>query len=167
MANEKGLFDDLKVSEAKPEDVVYYWKKIIISLTEEQEKLLCATLPHTYPGSGFVDFGGAQRFGTAREFYEYARFEFTHQRREHKYLNVLEWLSLCHAWKKSGNEDARIFAGYVVLKILYPLHLQTLWAFADFGSVLTQKVEIELYESFISNLKNQSAISVLNREIQD
>lgn len=167
MGNGKGLFDDLRVTDVKPEDVVYYWKKITISLTEEQDKLLCEALPPDYPGSGFVDFGGAQRFGTAREFYESARFEFTHQRCSFKYLNVLEWLSLCQAWKKSGNEDARIFAGYVALKILYPLQLQTLWAFADFGSVLTQKVEIELYESFISNLKNQSAISVLNREIQD
>lgn len=167
MENGKGLFDDLRVTDVKREDVVYYWKKITISLTEEQDKLLCATLPHTYPGSGFVDFGGAQRFGTAKEYYENARFEFTHQRCSFKYLNVLEWLSLCHAWKKSGNEDARIFAGYVALKILYPLQLQTSWAFADFGSVLTQKEEIELYESFISNFKNQSAISVLNREIQD
>lgn len=167
MENGKGLFDDLRVTDVKPEDVVYYWKKITISLTEEQDKLLCATLPHTYPGSGFADFGGAQRFGTAKEYYENARFEFTHQRCSFKYLNVLEWLSLCQAWKKSGNEDARIFAGYVALKILYPLQLQTSWAFADFGSVLTQKAEIELYESFISNLKNQSAISVLNREIQD
>lgn len=167
MANEKGLFDDLKVSEVKPDDVVYYWKKIIISLTEEQNKLLCATLPPDYPGSGFVDFGGAQRYGTAKEYYENARFEFTHQRRDFKYLNVLEWLSLCQAWKKSGNEDARIFAGYVSLRILFPLTLQTAWALADFGSVLTQKAEIELYESFISTLKNQSAISVLNREIQD
>lgn len=166
MTNQKGLFDDLKIVEPKVGEFTVYDKRVSITLTEEQDRLLNDALPSAYPGRGFVDFGRAKNFGRAEIYYESAKIEFKYQRPKCKTLRVIEWLALYQAWRMHKNKNVQIFAGYVAFQIIYFVNLQTLWILADFGAELPPKLEFDLYEEFISTLKNQRAISILFREDQ-
>lgn len=166
MNNQKGMFDDLKIVEPKYVDFAVYDKMVSIPLNKEQDQLLKNALPSVYPGRGFVDFGGAKNFGRAEFRYESAKIEFTYQSPKCKTLRVIEWLALCQAWMMHKNKNVQIFAGYVVFQIIYFVNIETLRILADFGSVLPPKSEFDLYEEFMSTLKNQRATSLLFREDQ-
>lgn len=164
MTNQKGLFDDLKIVEPKVGEFTVYDKRVSITLTEEQDQILNNALPSVYPGRGFVDFGGAKNFGRAENYYESAKIEFKYERSKCKTLRVIEWLALYHAWSMHKSKDVRVFAGYVAFQIIYFVNLETLWILADFGSELPPKSEFDLYEEFMSTLKNQRATSLFFKE---